>query len=83
MKRFIALYFIKYICKLLYFFILIEISKNLKKENYKTSQFIYIIYIYKKIYIYINFFHNFYIIFIYFSILYIKFWNQTENKFIL
>lgn len=49
MKRFIALYFIKYICKLLYFFILIEISKNLKKENYKTSQFIYIIYIYKKI----------------------------------
>lgn len=49
MKRFIALYFIKYIYKLLYFFILIEISKNLKKKNYKTSQFIYIIYIYKKI----------------------------------
>lgn len=51
MKRFIALYFIKYICKLLYymFFILIEISKNLKKENYKTSQFICVIYIYKKI----------------------------------
>lgn len=49
MKRFIALYFIKYICILLYFFILIEISKNLKKENYKTLQFIYIIYIYKKI----------------------------------
>lgn len=51
MKRFIALYFIKYIFIffynklilniLLYFFILTEISKNLKKENYKTSQFLY------------------------------------------
>lgn len=66
MKRFIALYFIKYICKLLYFFILIEILKNLKKENYKTSQFIYIIYIYKNIYIYkffSQFLYNFYIFF--------------------